>query len=470
MDARGDTVSELLSLSIDELSELFRRRALSPLELLDAVFERAGRIQPVLNPFRLLDQAGARSAAGRSEQRWGCGTPLSGLDGIPVAIKDNHAVAGQQRTAGSLALSHLPPATEDAAHVARLREAGAVFYARTTMPDLAWKAVNDSPLSGVTRNPWNPELTPGGSSGGSAVAVATGCGPLATGSDGGGSIRIPAAFTGIYGLKPTTGRIPGINESPDISAIGPLTRSVRDAALALSVMCRPDRGDPLAAALTVPDFVAAVGSGVKGLKIAVSGTLGYVHLDSIDFRPLVEAAHALRQAGAQVEEADPAVWNIRRAYVTVCEAAFGAVAASLPPEKMALLDPGLLETARRGMMISAATEHQAQIERIRLIQAFARFFSEYDLLLTPCVPVPPFAAGVGVNTPDAAVYPEWYDWTPYTWVCNAAKLPAASCPWGLDAAGLPQAVQVVAAHFREDLVLRASAVLEEAKPYPRPRE
>ena len=190
-------------------------------------------------------------------------------------------MAGQKLTAGSKALEHLPPASEDAPHVARLREAGAVFYARTNMPDLAWKAVTDSPLSGVTRNPWNPELTPGGSSGGSAVAVATGCSPIATGSDGGGSIRIPAAFTGIYGIKPTTGRIPGISDSPDITAIGPLTRSVRDAALALAVMCRPDRGDPLASALTLPDFVAEASRGVKGLKIAVSATLGYVHSSSV---------------------------------------------------------------------------------------------------------------------------------------------------------------------------------------------
>src|SRR5262249_27710318 len=159
---------------------------------------------------------------------------------------------------------------KDASHVARLREAGAVFFARTNMPDHAWKAVTDSPLSGVTRNPWDPELTPGGSSGGSAVAVATGCGPIATGSDGGGSIRISAAFTGIYWIKPTIGRIPGISESPDIAAIGPLTRTVRDAALALSVMCRPDPEDPLTAALIVPDFLAEADGGVKGLKIAVS--------------------------------------------------------------------------------------------------------------------------------------------------------------------------------------------------------
>jgi aspartyl-tRNA(Asn)/glutamyl-tRNA(Gln) amidotransferase subunit A len=132
----------------------------------------------------------------------------------------------------------------------------------------------------------------------------------------------------------------------------------------------------------------------------------------------------------------------------------------MPPERMALLDPGLIETVRRGMMISAAVERQAELERVRLMQAFIAFFNEYDVLLTPCVPIAPFTAGHGINTPDANAYPEWYDWTPYTWVFNAAKLPAASCPWGLDAAGLPQAVQLAATHFREDLVLRASAILE----------
>jgi aspartyl-tRNA(Asn)/glutamyl-tRNA(Gln) amidotransferase subunit A len=463
-------LSDILFLSVTELAEQFRTRALSPVELLQAALVRAEAVQSRLNAFRMMDPERAREAARASEHRWSRQAPLSPFDGVPVAIKDNQAVAGQYLTAGSRALEYLPPATEDAPHVARLREAGAVFYARTNMPDLAWKAVTDSPLSGVTRNPWNPELTPGGSSGGSAVAVATGCSPVATGSDGGGSIRIPAAFTGIYGIKPTTGRIPGISESPDITAIGPLTRNVRDAALALDVMCRPDRGDPLASALTVPDFAAETGSGVKGLKVAVSATLGYAHIDSVRLRPLEEAARALGRAGAHVEEVDPPVWNIRAAYVTVCEVAFGAVAAEMPVERMALLDPGLVETARRGMLTSAVRERQAQIERVRLMRAFARFFGEYDLLLTPCVPIPPFAAGHGINTPDAGSYPEWYDWTPYTWVFNAAKLPAASCPWGLDAAGLPQAVQLSATHFREDLVLRASAVLEEAAPYPRPDE
>ena len=457
-------------LTATELASRFRARSLSPVEVMDATLSRAGAVQSRLNAFRLIGGEHALAAAHTSEARWAAGAPLSPLDGIPVAIKDNQAVAGQPLTAGSRALERLPVTEEDAPHVARLREAGAILYARTTMPDFAWKAVTDSPLSGVTRNPWNPRLTPGGSSGGSAMAVATGCGPIATGSDGGGSIRIPAAFTGIHGIKPTSGRIPGIGESPDFSAIGPLTRSVADAALALSIMCRPDRGDPLAAALIVPDFVAEARRGVKGLRIAVSATCGHARIDPARHAPLEEAAKAFIDAGAEVRRADPPIRNIRDAYVTLCEVAFAGVVAGMPGERMALLDPGLIETARRGMMTSAAVARQAEVERVRLIKEFAAFFTEYDLLLTPCVPIAPFAAGHNINTPDRMAFPEWYDWTPYTWVFNAAKLPAASYPWGCDAARLPQAVQVAAAHFREDLVLRASAVLEAHTPIAHPRD
>ncbi len=374
-------MSQNFFLTAGELAEEYGKRALSPVEVLELTLARAEIVQQRLNPFRTIAAERARQAARASEHRWASGKPLSPLDGVPVAIKDNQAVAGEALTAGSRALAHAPAAAEDAPHVARLREAGAAFYARTTMPDLAWKAVNDSPLSGITRNPWNPTLTPGGSSGGSAVAVATGCGPIATGSDGGGSIRIPAAFTGIYGIKPTTGRVPGIGESPDFSAVGPLTRSVADAALVLSVMCRPDRNDPIAAALSVPDFVAEAGRGVAGLRVAVSATCGYSETTPTRLGPLDEAARALADSGARVERADPPIWNIRRAYSTLCEAAFAGTVAGMSPEQMALLDPGLIETARRGMMTSAAVARQAELERVRLIQAFAAFFNHYDLLL-----------------------------------------------------------------------------------------
>ncbi len=457
-------MSGLLFLTTHEMADHFALRTLSPVELLEATLTRAAEVQSELNPFRVIYPAEALEAARASERRWAEAAPLSPLDGVPVAVKDNQAVSGQVRMSGSRTNEQSPVATQDAPHIARLREAGAIFFARTTMPEFAWKAVTDSPLTGVTRNPWNPDLTPGGSSGGSAVAVATGCSPIATGSDGGGSIRIPAAFTGIYGIKPTTGRIPGISEAPDITALGPLTRSVSDAALALSIMCRADRTDPFSFGLTVPDFTKETKRGVTGLRVAVSSNCGCVPTLSWKFSALEAAARALADAGARIEHTDPPVWNIRRAYVTICEVAFAAMAASMPGSSMALLDPGLVETARRGMMTSAAIERQAQLERLRFTQEFIRFFLDYDLLLLPCVPIAPFKAGHNINTPDPAIYPEWYDWTPYTWIFNAAKLPAASCPWGVGSDGLPEAVQLAAPHFREDLLLRGSAVLEAAMP------
>ena len=453
-------MTDLLYFSAHELAALFRRRTLSPVDVLDAVLAQAEAIQPRLNAFCQFDAERAQSAAQASEKRWAAGTPFSQLDGVPISVKDNHPVAGQIGASGSRALEPSGPAATDLPMIARLRAAGAIFYARTTMPDLAWKAVTDSPRTGVTRNPWNPDLTPGGSSGGSAVACASGCGPIATGSDGGGSIRIPAAFTGLFGIKPTTGRIPGVTEAPDISAPGPLTRSVADAALALSVMCRPDPSDPLASALRLPDFPAAAAQGVSGLRVAVSDKLGAARIDPARVAPLHEAAKALADAGAIVEEVDPPEFDIRNAYVAVCEAAFAGAIARMPAGRMALLDPGLFETARRGMMTSAAVSRGAEIDRIRLMQALIGFLTRYDLLLTPCVPIAPFRADTNFNTPDPVAYPEWYDWTPYTWVFNATKMPAASCPWGLDADGLPQAVQLAAAHFREDALLRAGAVLE----------
>lgn len=453
-----------------ELSEHYRTRALSPVEVLDATLARAGQVQAALNPFRLLDAAQARGAARASEARWRDGAPLSPLDGVPVPIKDNHAFAGQPKTSGSRSNEDAPPPTEDVLHVARLREAGAVIHARTNMPDLGWKAVNDGPLHGVTRNPWNPALTPGGSSGGSAVAVATGCGPVATGGDGGGSIRIPAAFTGTYGIKPTTGRVPGLYDSPagDLVAPGPITRSVADAALALAVMCGADRRDPIAAPLALPDFVRETPRGVRGLKVALSPGCGFARIAPDRLAPLHEAARALQDAGAIVEERDPPAWDAREAFVRIWEAAYASSLLAMPGEKLATLDPGLIEAGRRGTMLSAAQERLAQAERTRLMHVFIRFFLDVDLLLTPTAPIAPFAAGTGVNTPDPVLYPSWYDWAPYTWVFNMTRMPAASCPWGLDANGLPQGVQLAATHFREDLVLRGSAVLEQARPFQKP--
>jgi aspartyl-tRNA(Asn)/glutamyl-tRNA(Gln) amidotransferase subunit A len=455
-----------------ELAEAYRTKRLSPVEVIEATLARAAEVQPTLCPFRLLDEEGARTAARESEVRWAKADPLSPLDGVPLAIKENHGAKGMPKQSGSRTRDAVPEA-EDQPHIARLREAGCVIFARTTMPDLGWKGVNDSPLTGVTRNPWNPERTPGGSSGGAAVAVATGVCPIATGGDGGGSIRMPAGFTGVFGIKPSTGRVPGLYDSPagDLVAPGPLSRSVTDAATALAWMSRPDVRDPIASAVPAPHFPSVLSEGVAGLKVAVSSTLGFApQPDEVRMASLEAAAKALEAAGARVTWEDPPLWNARHVFVTIWEAAYASAVMTTPTERLTLFDPGLLDVARRGLAMAAVTEKLAQAERTRFIHTMVAFHHRFDLLLCPTLPLGAFRAGHGVNTPDVSRYPEWYDWTPYTWPFNLTKQPCASVPWGLDGEGLPVGVQLVATHFREDLVLRGSAVLGAANPMAMPED
>lgn len=463
-------MTELHRMTATALAAAYAARRLSPVEVLEAAIARAETVQAKLNAFSLIDPAAAKAAARESEARWRKGEPLGPLDGVPLAIKDNHGLRGWPKRSGSRT-REATPQPEDQPHIARLREAGMLIFAKTTMPDLGWKGVTDSPLTGVTRNPWNPAMTPGGSSGGAAVAVATGVCPIATGGDGGGSIRIPAGFTGVYGIKPTSGRIPGLYDSPagDLVSPGPLSRTVADSAAALAAMCRPDARDPAASALPVPDFPSLLGAGVKGLTVAVSPTLGFTRRpDPVHLAALEGAAKAMEAAGARVVWTDPKLWNARQPFVTIWEAAYALAVMTTPAERLPLFDPGLLEVGRRGLALPAVAEKLAQAERLRLMHAMIAFHREHDLLLCPTLPIAAFPAGHGINTPDPHLYPEWYDWTPYTWTFNLTKQPCASVPWGFDDAGLPVGVQVVATHFREDLVLRGSAVLEAAMPVEMP--
>lgn len=459
-------MSDITSMTAAGLAEAYRTKRLSPVEVLEACLARAAQVQERLNPFSLIRPEGAKAAAREAEARWMKGEARGPLDGVPLAIKENHGAKDLPKRAGSRTRDPVMDG-EDQPHIARLREAGMLIFARTTMPDLGWKGVNDSPLTGVTRNPWNPAMTPGGSSGGAAVAVATGACPIATGGDGGGSIRMPACFTGVFGIKPTSGRVPGLYDSPagDLVAPGPLSRTVADSAAALAVMCAPDRRDPVASAVPVPDYAALLGAGVKGLRVAISPTLGFTKRpDAVRMASLDGAAKALAEAGAQVSWTDPPLWNARAPFVTIWEAAYASVVMATPAERLPLFDPGLLDVGRRGLATSAAAEKIAEAERLRLMHAMIAFHQSHDLLICPTLPLGAFAAGHGINTPDTRLYPEWYDWTPYTWTFNLTKQPCASVPWGFDGAGLPVGVQVVATHFREDLVLRGAAVLEAAMP------
>lgn len=453
-----------------QLADSFRAGTLSPVSVIEALLDRAAAVQEALNPFALIDAASARDQAEAAEARHRAGSPLSPLDGVPVAIKDNVQVRGYARRNGSLMFKEAKPETEDAPVVARLREAGAVLWARTTMPDMGWKALCDSPLYGLTGNPFDPSRSPGGSSGGSAVAVATGCGPLATGGDGGGSIRVPAAWCGLFGIKTTHGRVPWLHDAGTgtLVAHGPLARSVLCSATYLSIVCRPDPRDAVTQGLAVPDFVAACGAGVSGMRVALSRRLNFADAGR-DAACLDEAAKVLRDAGATVTEREPPLWNAEPTFRTIWACAQAAAVAGLPAADLVLGDPGMIAWARQGWRTDSATDRQAQAEANRLMRALMAFMADHDLMLCPMMPVAPLVGGHGLDTPDAGKYPNWWDWTPFTWPFNLTRSPAASVPWGLAEDGLPRAVQLVAPHFREDSIYRAAAVLEAAMPRPAPR-
>lgn len=460
-----------LALTVSELGEHYRRGTLSPVEVIEAVLDRGAALQEALNPFALIDAAGARASAEASHARHRDGTPLSVLDGVPIGIKDNVQVKGQAKRNGSLMYKDAAPETEDAPLVARLREGGAVLWARTTMPDLGWKALCDSPLYGLTGNPFDPKLSPGGSSGGSAVSVAANCGPLASGGDGGGSVRVPAAWCGLFGIKTTHGRVPWLHDAGTATLVshGPLAKSVLCSAQYLSIVCRNDPRDAVTAGLSVADFPAACGAGVSGLRVALSRRLNFVDDAGRDAACLDEAAKVLRDAGATVTEVEPPLWNAERAFTTMWSCAQAASIAHLKPADLVQGDPGMIEWARTGWRTDAATDRLAQAEANKLMRAIMRFMADYDLMLCPMMPIAPLVSGHGFDTPDAKKYPNWWDWTPFTWPFNLTRSPAASVPWGLAGDGLPRAVQIVAPHFREDTIYRAAAVLERAMPRPVPK-
>ena len=282
--------TDLTQCTATELLDLYRRREASPVEAVGAVLDRIERLQPVLNCFAVVAAEEALAAAAASSPRWQVGEPRGSLDGVPVSIKDLILTRGWPTLRGSRTVDPDQPWEVDAPATARLREAGAVLIGKTTTPEFGCKAETNSPLTGITRNPWDPARTPGGSSGGTAAAVAAGLGPLGVGTDGAGSIRIPAAFCGNVGLKPSFGRVPAYPLSPfgTVSHTGPHTMSVTDAALMLNVMQRPDARDWTSLPPTDADHLAGIDDRVAGLRVAYSPTLGYA--DNVD--PEIAAAVA----------------------------------------------------------------------------------------------------------------------------------------------------------------------------------
>ena len=451
-------------MTAEHLLALYARRMLSPAEALKAVTERIARHNPQLNAFAVMNPQ-ALAAAGESAARWRAGRPLGPLDGVPCTVKDLVDLAGFPTRRGSR-LSDPAPVSDDAPSVVGLKAAGAVIIGKTTTTEYGWKSPGDCPLHGITRNPWNRLYTTGGSSSGAGAAGAACFGPLHIGTDAGGSIRIPAAWCGLVGLKPTYGRIPQwpAGAFAAVACAGPMTRTVSDAALMLSAMARYDARDPFCLPDDPRDWRDGIEDGVAGLTVGVLRRPGFdAPLDADGARAVERAAALLQEAGATVEEVRPELPDTRTVFGRVWGAALARLVGQFGENERGLLDPGLPEVAKSLGGLSAIAFMDAEAMRATAGHAMAMLHQRYDLMLCPTVPNPPPLADAPTVDPVEAL---WTQWAPWTFTFNLTRQPAVSVPMGLSEAGLPLSVQIAAAQYRDDLVLRAARAIEAAAPFP----
>ena len=454
--------------SATELLAAYRAKRLSPVEATRAVLSRVEALNPVLNCFCFLDPESALANARESEARWMKGEPRGLVDGVPTSIKDLLYTKGWPTLRGSKTVDPRGPWNDDAPCVARLREHGAVLLGKTATPEFGWKGVTDGPLSGITRNPWNPKMTPGGSSGGGAAAVSSGMGPLTVGTDGGGSIRIPCAFTGLVGIKPSFGRVPAWPLSPmgTVAHAGPMTRSVADAALMMNVITLPDSRDWHSLPWDPRDYRVGLEDGVKGLRIAYSADLGYAQVDPEVAKIVKKAVRAFSDLGAIVENEDPGFDGALQLFAEHWFPGAASVVRGIPAAKRKLMDKGLLEVARDGEKVTTAQYLDAMKRRGALGELMNHFHSRFDLLVTPTVPLPAFKAGREVS--GLMKEKRWTDWTPFSYPFNLTQQPAATVPCGLTKAGLPVGLHIVGPRYLDALVLRAARAFESTHPYRAP--
>ena len=451
------------------LSGCYARGELSPVEVTRAVLARIERLNPSLNAFCLVAAEAALASAATSEQRWREGAPRSPLEGVPVSIKDLLLTRGWPTLRGSLTLSADQPWEVDAPVVARLREAGMVLLGKTTTPEFGCKGETNSPRSGISRNPWNLQRTCGGSSGGTAAAVAAGLGPVSVGTDGAGSVRIPAAFCGNVGLKPSFGRVPAFPLSPfgTVAHVGPHAMDVRDLALMLNEMSRPDARDWTSLPWAGEDYTLHLEAGLQGFRVAFSPTLGYarnVHPEIA--AACVRVARLLEELGAHVEEVDPGFEDPLEITTGLWFLGSWTLWNTLSPAQQALTDPDFAAQAQLGSALTALEVQTLVARRGALGSLMRQFMQRYDLLVTPAVAVPAFearAAGTQPMTPESML-----GWTPFSYPFNLTQQPAATMPCGLTQDGLPMGVQLVGPMFDDARVLRAARALETRLPAPRP--
>ncbi len=469
------TANEICRIDAVTLAATIRSKQLSPVEVTDAALSRMEKLEPILHAFCTPTPELARETARRLEKSIMAGEDVGPLAGVPVGIKDLVCTAGIRTVSGSVAYKDFVPEEDDVV-VERLKNAGAIILGKTNVPEFGYSGVGHNPVFETTRNPWNTDLTPGGSSAGSGAAVATGMCPFAIGSDGGGSIRIPSAHSGLYGIKASMGRVPlypgcrderypGVSSWESLEHIGPMSRTVADSALMLSVIAGPDDRDRHTLPAPHFDWMDCLRGDLKGLKVAYSPDWGYAAVDPQVRKVVGEAVEVFeRDLGCIVEEAHPGWEDPYNAF-------WGLVALETDLKGMRELvakhggqmSPHLVKFLTQPWTAEDLTD--AVITRKAVVNKMWRFMRRYDLLLTPTLAVPPFPVHIQGPEKIEGRMVEPFQWLAFTFPINMTGQPAASIPAGWTDDGLPVGLQIIGRHLDDPAVLRASAAFEAAKPW-----
>ncbi|SDJ76654.1 amidase [Variovorax sp. OV700] len=453
-----DSAPALCQLGAEELAERYSTGDVSPVEVAKATIEQAFRVQESLNAFTFIDVEGAMKAAKSSEDRWRLGSPMSEVDGIPTTLKELVWVDGWKVRFGSNASSEVP-LKSDAPSVALLRKSGVVFIGQTASPEFGWKTVTDSPIWGATRNPWNRSKTPGGSSGGGAVAAAAGAGVFHLGTDAGGSIRIPASFTGIVGMKPTFARVPNYPPSGffSLSHTGPMARTVDDVERMLRAMLGRDlndwsqrQGDALELMTHAVD--------ISQLKVAFWSKPLAGPLDPEVERAVNATLAELASYGAAIVPFDFPAMDVVSIFDRHWLSGAALKFATLSEMERNLLDPGFHAAAERGSLLSATDLLDAQVSRARFGAAMDRLLCEVDVVISPATSICAF--DVGLEVPPDSAMKSWPEWSSFSYPLNLSGQPACVIPCDVLPNGLPIGIQIFGARGQDDRVLAIARAVE----------
>ena len=464
---------ELAFKSAGELRALIDSREVSCVELTELFLKRIGELNPVLNAYLALCPDEAIAAAHRAQEAVQSGEQVGALHGIPISVKDLELTSGITTTLGSAMFRERIPDI-DSVVVERVKAAGAIILGKTNTPEFGLSGTTENRLGDACRNPWDTSRTPGGSSGGAAAALAAGLCTLATGSDGGGSIRIPASFSGVFGIKPSQGRVPryggyGYPAANHFSQSGPMSRTVADTAMLLQVLAGPDHRDPVSMRETPPDFAARLDDGVSGWRIAWSPDLGYAGVDPEVVRVTEMAARVFEELGAVVEAPNLAIEDPFQAFWDVFATASYTSYGHLLEEQREQFTYYGLRAFEHGAEVTGADLSRALLRVDQLRRQMETFFDDYDLLLTPTMAVPAFPVEERPAVIGGKEVDPFWGYLPFTYPINMTGQTAASVPCGFsespDSAGMPIGLHLVGPRGAEAKVLQACAAFERARPW-----